>query len=106
MPIAPSKPCAVTRTRTRTYLAPAIAVFGLVTVALLGGSTPAKAYQGPWCAFYSNGNEDCSLPSREMCNFTVQYRPSIGRCYPNDRYRPAYRSEQRVIKHRYQRQYD
>lgn len=68
---------------------------------LFGAPTQAHAYQGPWCAFYSNGNEDCSLPSREACNFNVQYRPSIGRCYPNDRYRPAYRPNRRSIRHRY-----
>jgi hypothetical protein len=83
------------------------ATFGLVTATLLAGSTPAAAQQvqGPWCAYYASGGVDCSQPSREMCRLSVQYRPSVGRCYPNENYHrtdaPGRRTNKRRIDYGY-----
>jgi hypothetical protein len=79
---------------------------GAAFVTLIAMHQPAQAdmIQGPYCLYYSDGGVDCSQPSFEMCLFTTVYRPSIGRCYPNEKYHAAHetvRKPERVKKHRY-----
>jgi hypothetical protein len=68
-----------------------LVLLGLTFGALLVLPQTGKAamIQGPYCLYYSDGGVDCSQPSLEMCRFTTVYRPSIGRCYPNEKYHAA-----------------
>lgn len=92
-------PCSRPPVITRLAVVLGGAAFGLATAAVIAGSTPARAdIQGPWCAYYASGGVDCSQPSREMCRLSVQYRPSVGKCYPNENYRRAYAPGRRTIK--------
>ena len=66
-----------------------LAIAGATLVAISFEASPAKAYEGPWCAIQNMGNgsayEDCQYATLEAC------RPNVlagnrGFCNPNPRW--------------------